>query len=157
MKNIYRKTYMDKLISLKDKQIIKVITGIRRAGKSTILKDFYNYLIKNDVDKKNIIFINFDDANYKYLLDADKLHEYVISNTDESKNNYIILDEIQNVPNFQKCIDSLFLRDYLDIYITGSNSYMLSRRTCNISYRKIYSNSCTTSFFQRVFKLLWRI
>lgn len=148
---------MDKLISLKDKQIIKVITGIRRAGKSTILKDFYNYLIKNDVDKKNIIFINFDDANYKYLLDADKLHEYVISNTDESKNNYIILDEIQNVPNFQKCIDSLFLRDYLDIYITGSNSYMLSRRTCNISYRKIYSNSCTTSFFQRVFKLLWRI
>lgn len=138
---------MDKLISLKDKQIIKVITGIRRAGKSTILKDFYNYLLKNDVDKENVIFINFDDANYKYLLDADKLHEYVISNTDESKNNYIILDEIQNVPNFQKCIDSLFLRDYLDIYITGSNSYMLSRRACNISYRKIYSNSYITSFF----------
>lgn len=126
MKNIYRKLYMDKLLSLKDKQIIKVITGIRRAGKSTILKEFYNYLTENGVDKKNIVFINFEDANYKYLLDADKLHEYIMSNTDANKKNYIILDEIQNVTNFQKCIDSLFLRDYFDIYITGSNSYMLS-------------------------------
>lgn len=147
---------MDKLISLKDKQIIKVITGIRRAGKSTILKEFYNYLIKNGIDKKNIIFINFDDANNKHLLDTDKLHEYIINNTDESKNNYIILDEIQNVPSFQKCIDSLFLREYLDIYITGSNSYMLSRRTRNLSYRKIYTNSCITLVIQRILRLLWR-
>lgn len=126
MSDIYRKTYMDKLISLKDKQIIKVITGIRRAGKSTILKEYKNYLLDNGVKKQNIIFINFDDANNKKLLDSDELHNYIISNTDEKKKNYIILDEIQNVPNFQKCIDSLFLRDYLDIYITGSNSYMLS-------------------------------
>lgn len=126
MKNIYRKLYMDKLLSLKDKQIIKVITGIRRAGKSTILKEFYNYLTENGVDRHNIIFINFEDANYKHLLDADKLHDYIIANTNENKKNYIILDEVQNVPEFQKCIDSLFLREYFDIYITGSNSYMLS-------------------------------
>ncbi len=126
MKNIYREVYMNKLISLKDKHIIKVITGIRRAGKSTILNEFCNYLTQNGVNKKNIIFINFDDANYKDLLNADKLHEYIISNTDKNTSNYIILDEIQNVSNFQKCIDSLFLRNYLDIYITGSNSYMLS-------------------------------
>lgn len=126
MKNIYRKLYMDKLLSLKDKQIIKVITGIRRAGKSTILKEFYNYLTENGVDKHNIIFINFEDANNKYLLNADRLHEYIIANTNENKKNYIILDEVQNVPEFQKCIDSLFLREYFDIYITGSNSYMLS-------------------------------
>lgn len=126
MSKIYREQYVNKLISLKDKKIIKVLTGIRRAGKSTILQEFKEYLIKNGVDEKNIIFINFDDKNNIHLLDSNELHKYILSNTDQNKKNYIFLDEIQNVSEFEKCIDSLFLRNNLDIYITGSNSYMLS-------------------------------
>lgn len=126
MGSIYREQYVNKLISLKDKKIIKVLTGIRRSGKSTILESFKDYLLENGVDKENIIFINFDDKNYKHLLNSDKLHDYILANVDLNKKNYIFLDEIQNVSEFEKCIDSLFLRDNLDIYITGSNSYMLS-------------------------------
>lgn len=126
MKTIYRNYYLDKLTSLKDKRIIKVLTGIRRCGKSTILSEFKNKLISEGVPEKNIISINFDDANNMELLDAMKLHKYIIDNTNEAEKNYVFLDEIQNVNEFEKCVNSLFLRDYLDIYITGSNSYMLS-------------------------------
>lgn len=125
-KTIYRKEYLEKLEALKDKKIIKVLTGIRRCGKSTILDEFRKTLISNGIQEKNIISINFEDNSYNNLLDADKLHEYIIENTDKTKKNYVFLDEIQNVKNFEKCVDSLFLRDYLDLYITGSNSYMLS-------------------------------
>lgn len=125
-KTIYREEYMNKLDAYKDKKIIKVLTGIRRCGKSTILNEFRNELIKSGVSKENIISINFDDNSNKELLDSQKLHDYILNKTDESTKNYIFLDEIQNVPEFEKCVDSLFLRDYLDIYMTGSNSYMLS-------------------------------
>ncbi len=117
---------MNKLNSYKDKKIIKVLTGIRRSGKSTILNEFKKELIDSGVLEKNIISINFEDNDNKELLDYQKLHDYIIKNTDKKCMNYIFLDEIQNVNEFQKCIDSLFLREYLDIYITGSNSYMLS-------------------------------
>lgn len=123
---IYRKQYMDKLISLKDKNIIKVLTGIRRCGKSTILNQFKNYLIENGIKNENIISINFEDNNNNNLLDGEILHKYIMEHTDSNTKNYIFLDEIQNVVGFEKCIDSLLLREYLDIYITGSNSYMLS-------------------------------
>lgn len=126
MKTIYRKEYIEKLESLKEKRIIKVLTGIRRCGKSTILNEFRKKIVEEGIDEKNIISINFDDNIYNYLLNSNKLHEYIIEKADPKKMNYIFLDEIQNVPEFQKCVDSLFLREYLDIYITGSNSYMLS-------------------------------
>lgn len=125
-KVIYREEYMNKLNSYKDKKIIKVLTGIRRSGKSTILNEFKKELIDKGVLEKNIISINFEDNSNKDLLDEQKLHDYIIKRADANCMNYVFLDEIQNVNEFQKCIDSLFLRDYLDIYITGSNSYMLS-------------------------------
>lgn len=123
---IYRKQYIDKLISLKDKNIIKVLTGIRRCGKSTILNQFKDYLISIGINEKNIISINFEDKNNSYLSNSDTLHEYILNNTNKNTKNYIFLDEIQNVVGFEKCVDSLLLRDYLDLYVTGSNSYMLS-------------------------------
>lgn len=128
MKNkvIYREEYMNKLKYYKDKRIIKVLTGIRRSGKSTILNEFKKELIDSGVLERNIVSINFEDNSNKELLDSQKLHDYIIDKTDKECMNYIFLDEIQNVNEFQKCIDSLFLRDYLDIYITGSNSYILS-------------------------------
>ena len=126
MKTIYREQYINKLISLKEKKIIKVLTGIRRCGKSTILQEFKNYLLQNNINKENIIFLNLDDKSNKHLLDSDVLHDYILNNINTNKQNYIFLDEIQNVPEFEKCINSLFLKDNIDIYITGSNSYMLS-------------------------------
>ena len=125
-KKIYREEYLQKLRQYKDKNIIKVITGIRRSGKSTILNEFKEELIKSGVSEKNIISINFDDSDYTELLDRNKLHEYILNKADKNTKNYVFLDEIQNVKEFEKCVDSLFLRDYLDIYMTGSNSYMLS-------------------------------
>ena len=125
-KIIYRKEYIDKLNSYKGKQIIKVITGIRRSGKSTILNEFKKDLIDRGILEKNIISINFEDNSNRELLDFQRLHDYIIEKADKKCMNYVFLDEIQNVNEFQKCIDSLLLREYLDIYITGSNSYMLS-------------------------------
>lgn len=126
MNIIKREEYLNKLISYKDKKIIKVITGIRRCGKSTLLKEFKKYLIDTNVSEKNIIYINFDDNSYSELLKSDILHSYVLEKLNNNEMNYILFDEIQNVDEFQKCINSLFLKENIDIYITGSNSYMLS-------------------------------
>ena len=123
---IERSIYLEKLKKLKDKQIIKVITGIRRCGKSTILKIYKSYLINTNVNEDRIISINFEDNSNKHLLNPDVLHEFIVSKLDKQKMNYIFLDEIQMVDEFQKCVNSLFLRDNVDIYIIGSNSYMLS-------------------------------
>lgn len=124
---IKREEYLNKLISYKDKKIIKVITGIRRCGKSTLLKEFKDYLLSTGTSEKNIISINFDDNSYNNLLNSDVLYSYVLDRyNNNNKMNYILFDEIQNVSEFQKCINSLFLKENIDIYITGSNSYMLS-------------------------------
>ena len=146
-KFIYREEYMKKLKSYKDRRIIKVLTGVRRSGKSTILNEFKKELIDSGVLEKNIISINFEDNDNKDLLDYQKLHEYIIEKADSKCMNYIFLDEIQNVNDFQKCIDSLFLREYLDIYITGSNSYMLSGELATyLTGRYIQIHVMTLSF-----------
>ncbi|MEG1892668.1 MAG: ATP-binding protein [Bacilli bacterium] len=123
---IERYEYLDFLKKLRDKQIIKVITGVRRCGKSTILEQYRNFLLKSGVKKENIISINFEDVINKNLLDWETLHNYILENAKENEMNYIFLDEIQMVDKFERCINSLLLKKYLDIYITGSNSYMLS-------------------------------
>ena len=96
MKTIYRKEYMEKLENLKDKKIIKVLTGIRRCGKSTILNEFRKKLISEGVSEKNIISINFDDNSYNNLLDSNTLHEYIMQKVDPKNMNYILLDAHYN-------------------------------------------------------------
>ncbi|MBP3284705.1 MAG: ATP-binding protein [Clostridia bacterium] len=123
---IIREEYLNWLIKLKDKHIIKVVSGVRRCGKSTLFTLYKNYLCENGVEEKQIISINFEDNKYNNLLDADVLHEYILNHICKDSMNYIFLDEVQNVKNFEKCVNSLFLNENLDIYITGSNSYMLS-------------------------------
>lgn len=125
---IDRPTYMRQLMAWRDKSdVIKVVTGIRRCGKSTI---FYLYQMelqmKYGVLDNQIQQINFEDANFSDLLDWKKLHDHILAKTVPNKMNYIFLDEIQNVEHFEKAINSLRLRDNIDIYITGSNSKMLS-------------------------------
>lgn len=123
---IMREEYFQRLVGYRDKKIIKVITGVRRCGKSTLLKMYKNYLLEHSVDVEQIIDINFEDFDYEDLLDAKALYAYIRERIVPDKMTYLILDEIQNVKGFQKVVDSLFLKDNIDIYITGSNSYMLS-------------------------------
>lgn len=123
---VQRKQYMEKLKKMKDKKIIKVVTGVRRCGKSTLLMLFRDYLRENGVETEQIVSVNFEDMANEPLLDYRKLHEYILSRLVPGKMTYVFLDEIQNVAMFQKAVDSLFIRDNIDVYITGSNARMLS-------------------------------
>ena len=126
MIRIDRKEYLNFLIESKDKQIIKVVSGVRRCGKSTLFEIYKDYLIKNGVEKKQIISINFEDMDYEELTDYKKLYKYIKSKMIDNKKNYIFLDEIQHVDKFEKVVDSLFIKDNVDLYITGSNAYFMS-------------------------------
>ena len=126
MERIKRDKYLSILKNFKDQQIIKVITGIRRCGKSTLLEIFQDYLKENGVEEKQIISINFENADYEELQDRKKLYEYIKERLIKKKKTYVFLDEVQNVPEFEKTVDSLFIDKYVDIYITGSNAYLLS-------------------------------
>lgn len=123
---IIRQEYFDRLIGYKDKKIIKVVTGVRRCGKSTLLKTFIEYLLKCDVTSEQIISINFEDFEYEDLWEPKALYAYIKKRLVPNKMMYLILDEIQNVRDFQRVVDSYFIKDNIDIYIIGSNSYMLS-------------------------------
>lgn len=123
---IKRKEYLKQLLSWKDQSIIKVLTGIRRCGKSTILKSYQEYLLNNGIDPSQIISINFEELEYEDLQDYKKLYQYIKDRLVENKMMYIFLDEIQNVPSYEKVVDSLHVKENIDIYITGSNSYMFS-------------------------------
>lgn len=126
MKRVNRDQYLNWLIRQKDKQIIKVVTGVRRCGKSTLFDIYQDWLRKNGVDNNRIIALNFEDMEYEHLLDYRELYKYVKKYISPDKMNYIFFDEIQNVKNFQKVVDSLFLRENCDVYITGSNAYFMS-------------------------------
>ena len=126
MIRINRKEYLDFLIKSKDKQIIKVVSGVRRCGKSTLFEIYKDYLLKNGVEKIQIISINFEDMDYEELTDYKKLYEYISSKMLIDKKNYIFLDEIQHGDKFEKVVDSLFIKENVDLYITGSNAYFMS-------------------------------
>lgn len=121
-----RKEYLNKLIAFKDKQLIKVVTGIRRCGKSTLLTIYQDWLRNQAVLDEQIITINFEDMDFEELTDYKALHTYLKSRLMKDKMTYIFLDEIQHVENFPRVIDSLYIKKNVDIYITGSNAYMLS-------------------------------
>ncbi len=123
---IPRNEYLNFLIRSKDKQIIKVISGVRRCGKSTLFELYQEYLLKNKVSKSQIIYINFEDIDYEHLKNYRNLYDHIVSLLINDKMNYIFLDEIQHVPMFEKCVDSLFIKKNTDIHITGSNAYFMS-------------------------------
>jgi len=123
---IKRPYYVKQLAAFRDTRIIKIISGVRRCGKSTLLELFRLHLLKNGVLPEQIIEINLEDADYRNLLDPYKLHDYIKAKLLPQKMNYVFLDEIQNVNEYQKAINSLFIKKNVDLYITGSNAYMLS-------------------------------
>ena len=122
---IERTEYLEQLKRFKDKDLIKVVTGIRRCGKSTLFELFINYLKDNGIKDNQIIKINLEDADYNFA-SYKELYDYVNKQLDSKKQFYVFLDEVQNVPMFQKAVDSLYIKKNVDVYITGSNAYLLS-------------------------------
>lgn len=126
MKLIQRELYMAKLRALRGKAIIKVITGVRRCGKSTLMQLFQKELLQSGVSEKQIISINFEDYDFVELRNAKALYQYVVARLVEGVPNYVFLDEIQHVDNYADVVDALFVKENVDLYITGSNAYLLS-------------------------------
>ena len=122
---IPREEYLERLRNLKHKKLIKIVTGIRRCGKSTVLEMFIDELLNNGVEENQIIFINFEDYENKSLRNTDSLYDYIKQRL-TSKMNYIFLDEVQRVEDFPEVVDSLYIKDNVDLYLTGSNSSLLS-------------------------------
>lgn len=161
---INRDEYLDFLIKLKDKNVIKVVTGIRRCGKSTLFSLYKDYLLKNGVDEKQIISMNFENPDDMIYDNWKDLYDDINGRLLNNKMNYIFLDEIQILKEFERVVDGLFIKDNVDIYITGSNSYMLSGELATyltgrymqvhmlpLSFREYY-NSLNSSNEQREYQ-----
>lgn len=123
---VERKEYLEHLLQWKDEQVIKVVTGIRRCGKSTLLLQYQEWLKASGVSDEQIVTINFEELEYEELQDYKKLYAYLKDRLCKGKMTYIFLDEIQKVSAFEKVVDSLYVKPQVDLYVTGSNAYMLS-------------------------------
>lgn len=150
-KMVERKEYLEKLIASKDKQLIKIITGVRRCGKSTLMAMFQEYLLSSGVHQNQIVSINLEDMDCYELHDSMNLYAYVKERLVEGNTTYVFIDEIQHCKEFPKVIDSLYIRDGVDIYLTGSNAYMLSSEIATyISGRYIEISMLPLSFKEYV-------
>lgn len=125
MKHIERISYLDKLKKLNNTPDIKVVTGIRRSGKSVLMQDYIEYILTNEPDA-NVIMVNLQDLEYDNLLDYHALHEYVLSKYIKNVHNLVFIDEVQLCNKFELAINSLHSKAIFDIYITGSNAFLLS-------------------------------
>lgn len=132
MERIERRDYLDKLIAFKDKKLIKVITGIRRCGKSTIMEIFRDWLLNNGVSPEQILYLNFEDYDNIELRNPLALHQHIKPLILSDKPTYIFFDEIQHVKDFPDIINSINLKPNVDLYVTGSNAYMLSNEIATL-------------------------
>ena len=144
---IKRKEYLDKIIALKDKQIIKVVTGVRRCGKSTLMELFQEYLRNNGVYDEQIVAVNLEDYDYEELCEPKNLHTYIKERLVKGKMTYVFIDEVQRCKEFPKVVDSLYIKDNVDLYLTGSNAELLSSEIATlISGRYIEISMLPLSF-----------
>jgi predicted AAA+ superfamily ATPase len=139
MQNIQRKILLDKLLVLKDKNFIKVITGVRRAGKSTLLLQFQELLKEKD-SNVSIISFNMDLPEFRFLAEKNwkEIYDYIKSLLHESVINYVFIDEVQNIPEFEKLLEGLYVTQNVDLYVTGSNAYLLSSELATILTGRAY-------------------
>ena len=162
---IEREEYLDILKRFKDKDIIKVVTGIRRCGKSTLLEFYKNYLLDNGIFENQIISINMEDLKYNFITDYMSLYNYVSDRLNSKKKNYVFLDEVQKIDEFQKAVDSLYINKNVDLYITGSNANLLSSELATLlsgryieikmlplsfkEYKSFYKNLSNEEIYQK--------
>ena len=123
---IERNEYLNVLKRFKDKELIKVITGLRRCGKSTLLDMYKDYLLNNGIEENQIININLEDLKYNFITDYMSLYNYINNSLQSDKKKYVFIDEVQKIDEFQKAVDSLYIKKNVDLYITGSNANLLS-------------------------------
>jgi predicted AAA+ superfamily ATPase len=127
MKQVVRQDYMNTLAGLRDKNLIKVLTGVRRCGKSTVIQMFADSLKTDGVSDRQIVLLNFEELeNRKWLDDFEGLYYHIVNQLDLSKKCYVFLDEVQQVKEFERLVDGLYVKPNIDVYITGSNAYLLS-------------------------------
>lgn len=138
---VQRSEYIEFLRRHRDKQVIKVVSGVRRSGKSTLFKLFQAELIAEGTENAQIIMINFEDLAFQQLHDYMTLYQYLVDRIHPTKKTYIFLDEIQMVNQFETVVDSLLLKDNVDLYITGSNAYFLSSELATL-----LSSLCTAQY-----------
>lgn len=125
-KLIARPDYLEQLIRFRDKKLIKVITGIRRCGKSTLLDLYEDYLKSQGVEDRQIIRLNLEFSEYHELQTYMQLYDHIKKQLQDDCMNYVFIDEVQTIPEFQKAVDGLYVRKNCDVYITGSNAHILS-------------------------------
>lgn len=123
---VNRNGYLQDLIRVRDKNVIKVVTGIRRCGKSTLFELYQQYLKESGVDENLIISVNLEEADYREIETPEQLFDYINDKLVDNSKNYVFLDEVQQVKEFQKAVDWLYVKKNVDLYITGSNAYLLS-------------------------------
>lgn len=124
---VKREFYLEKLRQLRDMNVVKVVTGVRRSGKSVLLEQFRQELKDNGVSDRNILTFNLEEKkNQRFTEDPDLLHDVIVAQVEPNVQNYVFIDEVQMIPKFERTVDSLFVKDNIDLYITGSNAYMAS-------------------------------
>ena len=139
MRKILRKDLLDKLLVLKDKNFIKVVTGVRRSGKSTLLIQFQE-LLKEKETNVSIISINMDLPEFRFLSEKNwkEIYDYIKARLRQSVINYVFIDEVQNLPEFEKLLEGLYVTQNIDLYVTGSNAYLLSSELATILTGRAY-------------------
>ncbi len=144
---VQRSEYLDFLRRWKDRKVIKVVSGVRRCGKSTLFDLFREELLKCGIGENQIISVNFEELDFEELTDYHRLYDYIKERLQPDRMNYIFLDEIQHCENFEKVVDSLFIKENCDVYITGSNAYFLSGELATLlSGRYVELNMLPLSF-----------
>ena len=123
---IIREAYLSQLIQLKDEHLIKVITGIRRCGKSTLMTQFQDWLRQSGVPHENIVSLNFEERENTLFTNWQAVYDHIMKELPDDGSRYVFLDEVQVIPSFEKLVDALFVKQGIDLYITGSNAYLLS-------------------------------
>jgi len=148
---VKRKEYLERLKQWREKQLIKVISGVRRCGKSTLLAQYVDYLRSTGVEDEQIVSVNLEDVDFEHLLDYKALHDYVKERLCKGRYTYVFIDEVQQCSNFEKTVDSLFIKENVDVYITGSNAHMLSGELATLlSGRYIEINMLPLSFAEHM-------
>ena len=148
---ILRTSYFNQLLQLRDQDLIKVVTGIRRCGKSTLLHAFKQHLLTDGVAVDAICFLNFEERENAHFQSWEQVYDFIISNLSAAAKRYVFLDEVQLIPQFEKLVDALYVKKDIDLYITGSNAYLLSSELSTmLSGRYIAINLHPFSFAEYV-------
>ena len=148
---ILRTSYFNQLVQLRDQDLIKVVTGIRRCGKSTLLHAFKQHLVTDGVAADAICFLNFEERENAHFKSWEQVYDFIIGNLSAAAKRYVFLDEVQLIPQFEKLVDALYVKKDIDLYITGSNAYLLSSELSTmLSGRYIAINLHPFSFAEYV-------